>query len=409
MAIYIAPHGEIKWNGGGGGAYDIHTTDGFIIDPAPTYTVGDILVFKTNTASGTLDGTAATFGNSSSASRFSSAQSRFRFISTNTTSYTAVSGDELGPVAVKIATVGSVGTVGIYALQNAIDFVLGTYSAGDTITIGTQTSIECTFDPNGLDPYAIEFTSSDTDKATVSYDSETNELTITPIVDGTATLTGTLTLEDGTTTVVYTYTINVDIPVPQDKMLGYNAIGFLKREIAASRPTLTSELTNDGSDGTSTYVESDDLTTTLSGYQEKLTAGNRISIDSSNVIAFDGMTILKYGTSTWQDFIDAYKANSIVYCRASSNSNPASGAQTRLAFMAYVNDETNPANVEFQYYRSVSSHSESQQTDQVFVYKLTNASGGTWSVTTREAGTKIVAGTGLTSSYSNGVLTISLA
>jgi hypothetical protein len=118
------------------------------------------------------------------------------------------------------------------------------------------------------------------------------------------------------------------------------------------------------------------------------------------------LTILSYGKSTWADFIAAYNSNSVVYCRASSNSNPASGSQTRLAFMAYVNNADNPNTVEFQYYRSVSSHTESQQGDQVFVYKLTSA--GTWSVTTREASSKIVAGTGLKSSYSNDSLTMSL-
>lgn len=119
------------------------------------------------------------------------------------------------------------------------------------------------------------------------------------------------------------------------------------------------------------------------------------------------MTILSYGNSTWNDFITAYKASKVIYCRASSNSNPGSGAQNRLAFMAYVNNATNPTNVEFQYYRSVSSHSDSQQGDQVYVYKLDKTGG--WTVITRENYTKIVAGTGLKGSYSNGVLTISLA
>ena len=119
------------------------------------------------------------------------------------------------------------------------------------------------------------------------------------------------------------------------------------------------------------------------------------------------MTVLSYGNSTWQDFLDAYSTNTIVYCRASSNSNPASGSQTRMAFMAYVNNATNPTNVEFQYYRSVNQHSATQQGDQVYVYKLDKTAG--WTVTVRESYTKIVAGTGLTSSYSNGVLTISLA
>lgn len=121
------------------------------------------------------------------------------------------------------------------------------------------------------------------------------------------------------------------------------------------------------------------------------------------------MTILSYGHSTWADFIACYNTKTVVYCRASSNSNPATGSQTRMAFMAYVNNETNPTNVEFQYYRSMSAHSDTQQGDQTYVYKLTNANGGTWSVTVRENYTKIVAGTGLTSTWSNGVLTISLA
>lgn len=116
------------------------------------------------------------------------------------------------------------------------------------------------------------------------------------------------------------------------------------------------------------------------------------------------MTILSYGNSTWDDFIAAYNSNTIVYCRASSNSNPASGNQTRMAFMAYVN-ATPPTNVEFQYYRSVNSHSASQQGDQVYIYKLDKNSG--WSVTVREAMSKIAAGTGLNSSYSSGTITLS--
>ncbi len=118
------------------------------------------------------------------------------------------------------------------------------------------------------------------------------------------------------------------------------------------------------------------------------------------------LTILSYGNSTWSDFITAYRNNSVVYCRASSNSNPASGSQTRMAFMAYVNNADNPTTVEFQYYRSVSSHTESQQGDQVFIYKLTST--GTWSVLTREASSKMIAGTGLKSSYNDGALTLSL-
>ena len=116
--------------------------------------------------------------------------------------------------------------------------------------------------------------------------------------------------------------------------------------------------------------------------------------DEDKFLAGDGtfksgglpMVILSYGHSTWDDFINAYNNNVIVYARASSNSNPASGSQTRMAFMAYVNNATTPTEVEFQYYRSMSSHSATAMGDQVFVYKLNKTKG--WSVTTRDASIK---------------------
>ena len=115
-----------------------------------------------------------------------------------------------------------------------------------------------------------------------------------------------------------------------------------------------------------------------------------------------------YGSTSFAEILAAYKANAIVYCKASSNSDPASGAQLRQAFLAYIGGSTdNPTNFEFQYYCSVSSKSASQQGDQVFVYTI--SSNNTWTVTSRNTFTEIVTGTGLTSSYSNGVLTISLA
>ena len=119
-----------------------------------------------------------------------------------------------------------------------------------------------------------------------------------------------------------------------------------------------------------------------------------------------GMTILSYGHSTWADFIAAYTAKHVVYCRASSGSNPGSGSQTRMAFMAYVSNADNPTNVEFQYYRSVNQHSATQQGDQVYVYKLDKSAG--WSVTVREAMSKIAVGTGLKMTYASGTITISL-
>lgn len=148
-------------------------------------------------------------------------------------------------------------------------------------------------------------------------------------------------------------------------------------------------------------------TTDYNDLENKPTIPTKTS-DLTNDSGFiTGMAILSYGHSTWQDFLAAYNADKVVYCRASSNANPATGTQGRMAFMAYVGfSGTTPTSVEFQYYRSVSSHSDSQQGDQVYIYTLKSSG---WSVIVREAYTKIAVGAGLTKSYSNGVLTISLA
>lgn len=207
-------------------------------------------------------------------------------------------------------------------------------------------------------------------------------------------------------------------------------------------PTKTSDLTNDGSDGTSTYVENDDLATVAtsgsyndlsnkptipaaqvnsdwnasSGVAQILNKPNLATVATSGsyndltdkpTIDFE-LVEMSYGESNaWAKFIDAYRGHKIVYCRASSNSNPASGSQTRKAFMAYVNNADNPTEVEFQYVRSVSSKTSSQPVDQVFVYKLTSASGGTWTVQTRDMGPKLASGANANVSYSNGTYTIS--
>lgn len=168
---------------------------------------------------------------------------------------------------------------------------------------------------------------------------------------------------------------------------------------ALTIPTKTSDLTNDGSDGTSTYVEASDLApVATSGSYNDLT---------NKPAAFE-LVEMSYGESNaWAKFIDAYRGHKIVYCRASSQSNPGTGSQGRKAFMAYVNNAENPTEVEFQYVRSVSSKTASQPVDQVFVYKLTSANGGTWTVQTRDMGPKLVRGTNTTVSYSNGTYTIS--
>ncbi len=148
------------------------------------------------------------------------------------------------------------------------------------------------------------------------------------------------------------------------------------------------------------------------GKQSKITASGILKGDGAGGVSaavegtdyIKGLEILSYGNSTWDDFLTAYTAKKVVYCRASSNTNPASGDQTRLAFMAYVNNADNPTNVEFQYYRSIQTHSDSQQGDQVFVYKLDKTAG--WTVTTRNTFTAVDVGTGLSKAYSNGKLTL---
>lgn len=184
-------------------------------------------------------------------------------------------------------------------------------------------------------------------------------------------------------------------------------------------PTKTSQLTNDSNfistssttgliknDGTIDTTSYSTFSGSYTDLSNKPTIPSKVS-DLTNDSGFiTGLVELSYGSSTWNDFITAYNAKKIVYCRASSGSNPGSGSQTRKAFMAYVNNVDSPTSVEFQYVRSIATHTDSQQGDQVFVYTLTNASGGTWSVTTREMSTKIVAGTNMTSSYSSGVLTL---
>lgn len=116
--------------------------------------------------------------------------------------------------------------------------------------------------------------------------------------------------------------------------------------------------------------------------------------------AMTGMVIARYGVSTYNEVLDAYQKGWIIYTRASSNSNPASGNQLRMAFLAYVNDMTTPTEFEFQYYRSLNSHDEANQSDQIYVYKLNKTKG--WSVTIRQATTKVIASTGLAYTFVTG-------
>lgn len=134
--------------------------------------------------------------------------------------------------------------------------------------------------------------------------------------------------------------------------------------------------------------------------------------DNTKVLTGDGswttftpeLVEMSYGESNaWAKFIAAYNAKCIVYCRASSNSDPATGDKLRKAFMAYVNNETTPTEVEFQYVRSVKTKTDAQQGDQFYIYKLKNTNGGTWSVEVRSNFTKINVDSTMTKTFTQGV------
>lgn len=191
----------------------------------------------------------------------------------------------------------------------------------------------------------------------------------------------------------------------------YNG-AWMQNDIAINGVTYTFSIsghtmTITGSDGSvQTVTLPDDNTTyTLSRVDNTVTLTG--SDGSTSSINLDSMFLAAYGKSTYNEVLDAYQKNKIVYCRAGTGSNPATGNQLRMAFLAYVNNEATPTEFEFQYYRSMSSHSDTNQGDEVHIYKLHKTNG--WSYIVRKAYTRIVAGTGLTSNWSNGVLTISLA
>ena len=113
------------------------------------------------------------------------------------------------------------------------------------------------------------------------------------------------------------------------------------------------------------------------------------------------MVVLEYWVSTWQDFLNAYNKNALVYCKVSSWS-----SWYRMAFMAYTAWSSTPTEVEFQYYRSRSSHSTAaNQLDEVYVYKLTSA--WVWTTTQRDAAAKAISWTWIWLSFNSSGMTIS--
>lgn len=181
-----------------------------------------------------------------------------------------------------------------------------------------------------------------------------------------------------------------------------NTYNFADQTARNGLTTLTNALPSTMTGATSSTAGASGLAPApAAGDQEKFLRG-----DGSWAEGGLPMVVLSYGNSTWNDFINAYNKNIVVYCRASTSaSDPSTGSQTRLAFMAYVNDATSPTQVEFQYYRSIKTHNASEMTDQVYVYVLDQTKG--WSVGIRRAGlNQLIAGDGISVSWSSNTATI---
>lgn len=139
-----------------------------------------------------------------------------------------------------------------------------------------------------------------------------------------------------------------------------------------------------------TYLDFDGLST----YDSLIKTEINGKVDADAV-----MVVLEYGVSTWDDFLAAYEANRLVYCRVDSTYGP------RMAFLAFRATSGNNIMAEFQYYRSVLSHTASQQGDEIYIYTL--KPDNTWTTTVRKTYTQVVAGSGLKSAYANEALTLS--
>lgn len=161
---------------------------------------------------------------------------------------------------------------------------------------------------------------------------------------------------------------------------------------------ISADVTNNTLTSYYTKTETDNL---LTAKQDSLTGEVQNGLDqvytnSANWNnSMSGLFLAEYGKTSYNDVKSAVDANRIVYCITGG----------RCAFLAY----SASTNYEFQYYRSLTGHSDAQQGDQVFVYKIEkNTGSGTWSTTTREAYTRVSAGNGLSSTYGSNRITLGI-
>lgn len=174
--------------------------------------------------------------------------------------------------------------------------------------------------------------------------------------------------------------LSVDV---QTKAITYSALGHTSMAYGVAE--VDTEWTIEALPDDTPYELPPATASTLGGVK----VGTGLSVETDGTLSVPGLTVLEYGKSTWADFQAAYNANKLVYCRYKMSAN-----EVRMAFLAY----TFPGKAEFQYYRTVGTKSDTQQGDEVYIYTLVKTKSA-WTTTVRQNYAKIVAGTGLTSTY----------
>ena len=114
--------------------------------------------------------------------------------------------------------------------------------------------------------------------------------------------------------------------------------------------------------------------------------------NDSNFIT--GLTILTYGSSTWNDFITAFNANKVVFVRCGAGTTPGASTKPILAHLVkveYYNE--NPRYAEFRFDDYVDQKTYANQDDHIRIYKLFTDNG--WTLTTVPVAPRIVAGDGI--------------
>jgi hypothetical protein len=104
-------------------------------------------------------------------------------------------------------------------------------------------------------------------------------------------------------------------------------------------------------------------------------------------VPFEGLFEAVYGETSYNDVASAINGKKIVFCRVPTSTGK------RMAFFAYADGATL---VEFQYYRSRGLRSESDYSDEVYVYQVKSSG---WTTIIRKAGITYAPGTNMSQSF----------